>query len=84
VTIAVDYGMGDQYVTRVLDQVGQFRRYPKAIRTDHQWLTKVLEISRASNRRFESDALASVALCAPKGQRLPRLLVRMPNGHHSS
>ncbi len=34
VDIAVDYGMGGQYVTRVLDQVGQFRGYPKAIRTD--------------------------------------------------
>ena len=32
--IAVDYGMGGQYVARVLDQVGQFRGYPKAIRTD--------------------------------------------------
>ena len=34
VDIAVDYGMGGQYVARVLDQVGQFRGYPKAIRTD--------------------------------------------------
>jgi transposase InsO family protein len=34
VDIAIDYGMGGQYVTRVLDQVGQFRGYPKAIRTD--------------------------------------------------
>ncbi len=34
VDIAVDYGMGGQYVTRVLDQAGQFRGYPKAIRTD--------------------------------------------------
>jgi putative transposase len=34
VDIAVDYGIGGQYVTRVLDQVGQFRGYPKAIRTD--------------------------------------------------
>jgi len=32
--IAVGYGMGGQYVARVLDQVGQFRGYPKAIRTD--------------------------------------------------
>jgi transposase InsO family protein len=35
VTIAVDYGMGGQYVTRVLDQVGQFRGYPKAIAPTH-------------------------------------------------
>ena len=34
VDIALDYGMGGQYVARVLDQVGQFRGYPKAIRTD--------------------------------------------------
>ena len=34
VDIAIDYGMGGRYVTRVLDQVGQFRGYPKAIRTD--------------------------------------------------
>jgi putative transposase len=34
VDIAIDYGMGGQYVTRMLDQVGQFRGYPKAIRTD--------------------------------------------------
>ena len=34
VDIATDYGMGGQYVTRLLDQVGQFRGYPKAIRTD--------------------------------------------------
>ena len=34
VDIAIDYGMGGQYVTRVLDAVGQFRGYPRAIRTD--------------------------------------------------
>jgi putative transposase len=34
VDIAIDYGMGGQYVTRVLDQVGKFRGYPKAFRTD--------------------------------------------------
>ena len=34
VDIAIDYGMGGHYVTRTLDQVGQFRGYPKAIRTD--------------------------------------------------
>jgi hypothetical protein len=33
VDIAVDYGIGGEYVTRVLDRVGQFRGYPKAIRT---------------------------------------------------
>ena len=32
--IAADYGMGGQYVAWVLDQVGQFRGYPKAIWTD--------------------------------------------------
>jgi putative transposase len=31
--IAIDYGMGGQYVTRVLDEIGRFRGYPKAIRT---------------------------------------------------
>jgi putative transposase len=34
VDIAIDYGMGGQYVTRMLDAVGQFRGYPRAIRTD--------------------------------------------------
>ena len=34
VDIAIDHGMGGQYVTRVLDQAGQFRGYPRAIRTD--------------------------------------------------
>jgi putative transposase len=34
VSICIDYGMGGQYVTRVLDHVSQFRGYPKAIRTD--------------------------------------------------
>ena len=32
--IAIDYGMGGEYMTRVLDQTGQFRGWPKAIRTD--------------------------------------------------
>jgi putative transposase len=34
VDIAIDYGMGGQYVVRLLDAVGQFRGYPRAIRTD--------------------------------------------------
>jgi putative transposase len=34
VSMAIDSGMGGQYVSRVLDQAGQFRGYPKAIRTD--------------------------------------------------
>jgi putative transposase len=34
VDIAIDYGMGGQYVARLLDAVGQFRGYPMAIRTD--------------------------------------------------
>jgi len=34
VDIAVDYGIGGEYVSRVLDGVGQFRCSPKAIRTD--------------------------------------------------
>ena len=34
VDIAVDYGIGGEYVTRVLDRVGQFRGYPRCIRTD--------------------------------------------------
>jgi len=35
VDIAVDFGMGGSYVTRILDQVARFRGYPQAIRTDH-------------------------------------------------
>ena len=34
VDIAVDHGMGGEYVTRMLDRVGRFRGYPRAIRTD--------------------------------------------------
>ncbi len=35
VDIAVDYGIGGQYVTRLLDQAAIFRGYPKAVRTDN-------------------------------------------------
>jgi putative transposase len=34
VDIAVDHGIGGEYVTRLLDHVAQFRGYPVAIRTD--------------------------------------------------
>lgn len=34
VGIAVDHGMGGQYVVRLLDLAAQFRGYPLAIRTD--------------------------------------------------
>lgn len=34
VDIAVDYGIGGEYVARVLDQVARFRGYPQAVRTD--------------------------------------------------
>lgn len=32
VEIAVDYGISDEYVTRVLDRAAMFRAYPKAVR----------------------------------------------------
>ena len=35
VDIAVDYGIGGQYVTRLLDQAAIFRGYPKVVRTDN-------------------------------------------------
>jgi putative transposase len=35
IDIAVDYGMGGVYVTRILDQAACFRGYPKAVRTDN-------------------------------------------------
>ncbi|WP_373369668.1 DDE-type integrase/transposase/recombinase [Laribacter hongkongensis] len=35
VQIAVDFSMSGQYVTRMLDQVAQFRGYPLAVRTDN-------------------------------------------------
>jgi putative transposase len=35
IDIAVDYGIGGQYVTRLLDQAARFRGYPKAVRTDN-------------------------------------------------
>ncbi len=35
VDIAVDYGIGGEYVTRLLDQAALFRGYPKAVRTDN-------------------------------------------------
>jgi len=34
VDIAVDHGIGGEYVVRLLDQAAQFRGYPRAIRTD--------------------------------------------------
>jgi putative transposase len=35
VDIAVDFGIGGGYVTRLLDQAAQFRGYPQAVRTDN-------------------------------------------------
>ena len=35
VDIAVDYGIGGQYVTRLLDQAARFRGYPQIVRTDN-------------------------------------------------
>jgi putative transposase len=35
IDIAVDYGIGGQYVTRLLDQAARFRGYPRAVRTDN-------------------------------------------------
>jgi len=34
VDIAVDHGIGGEYVTRVLDHAARFRGYPRAVRTD--------------------------------------------------
>ena len=34
VDIAMDYGIGGEYVTRLLEQAGQFRGFPAAMRTD--------------------------------------------------
>lgn len=34
IDIAVDHGIGGQYVARILDQAARFRGYPRAIRTD--------------------------------------------------
>ena len=34
VDIAVDHGIGGEYVVRVLDQVARFRGYPQAVRSD--------------------------------------------------
>jgi putative transposase len=35
VDIATDFGIGGQYVTRLLDQAALFRGYPQAVRTDN-------------------------------------------------
>ena len=35
VDIAVDYGIGGEYVTRLLDRAALFRGYPSAVRTDN-------------------------------------------------
>jgi len=35
VEIATDFGIGGQYVTRLLDQAARFRGYPRAVRTDN-------------------------------------------------
>ncbi|MET3178261.1 UNVERIFIED_ORG: hypothetical protein ABIC43_001415 [Variovorax guangxiensis] len=34
VEIAVDHGIGGEYVVRLLERTAQFRSYPLAIRTD--------------------------------------------------
>lgn len=34
VDLAVDFGMGGEYVTRILDPAATFRGYPQAVRTD--------------------------------------------------
>ena len=34
VDIAVDHGIGGEYVTRLLERAGQFRGFPDAVRTD--------------------------------------------------
>lgn len=35
VDIAVDFGIGGEYVTRLLDRAARFRGYPQAVRTDN-------------------------------------------------
>ncbi len=35
IDVAVDHGMGGQYVTRLLDHAARFRGYPQAVRTDN-------------------------------------------------
>jgi putative transposase len=35
VTVAADFGIGGEYVTRLLDEAARFRGYPQAIRTDN-------------------------------------------------
>jgi putative transposase len=40
VQMAVDFGMGAGYVTRLLDEAALFRGYPKAVRTDWKGLAK--------------------------------------------
>lgn len=35
VQLACDFGMGAQYVTRMLDEAARFRGYPQAVRTDN-------------------------------------------------
>ena len=41
--MAVDFGMGASYVTRLLDEAAQFRGYPQAVRTDNgpEFIAKV-------------------------------------------
>jgi putative transposase len=34
ITLAADYGIGGEYVTRLLDAAARFRGYPQAVRTD--------------------------------------------------
>ena len=35
VDLTVDYGISDEYVTRLLNRAAVFRGYPKAVRTDN-------------------------------------------------
>ncbi len=45
VDLVADFGISGKYVTRVLDQAGQLRGYPKAVRTDQgpEFTSKVMD-----------------------------------------
>ncbi len=57
VDITADFGIGGQYVTRLLDRAALFRGYPEAVRTDN-----VLNASScsASNNRLPSEPISRI------------------------
>ena len=62
VQVAVDFSMSGQYVTRMLDQVAQFRGYPLAVRTDNVLTASGLSIASSGPPNYQAVPLP----CKPR------------------